>query len=177
VSFVVDPVVYPRTYASTAAPSFVKDDGRPLVCKTCSFRPWAQSGSVASASVTVQQPDGSVAKVPAVLDAASGRWVADAAPGSRARVERGDVVDEFGEINGSATDVVAVPGPGAGFAPVGAAPGSAPAGAGVEAEKAGSSLSMPFRHAGSWSGALSALLMLLVIAGLLAGVGVGRSTR
>ena len=50
VSFVVPPIVYPRTYSSTAAPKFVTDDHRTDVCKTCSFRPWASTGSVGRSS-------------------------------------------------------------------------------------------------------------------------------
>jgi len=100
-SFVVDPIVYPRTPTATAAPTFIKDDGRKDVCKTCSFRPWASTGSVASATVTVVRATGGTDQVPATL--VNGRWVASAAlqPGDRAFVDAGGVHDTWGEINGA----------------------------------------------------------------------------
>jgi hypothetical protein len=111
VSFVVDPIAYPRTYESPFP--FVHDDGNrdddgnPIaVCRTCSFRPWAETGRVATARVTVHRANGAVDHVPATF--ADGRWVAAAAlaPGDAASVERGDVVDENGEINGAAVGPV-----------------------------------------------------------------------
>ena len=91
-------VAYPRTYTSPFR--FVKDDGNKVLCKTCSFRPWASSSQVESAVVTVTRADGTTSQVPAQL--VDGRWVADTnlAEGDRAVVARGGVVDAFGEING-----------------------------------------------------------------------------
>src|SRR5207245_2231880 len=77
VSFVVPPIVYPRTPAATAAPTFVHDDGRTDVCKTCSFRPWASTANVTSAVVTVVRASGAVTQVAASL--VGGRWVAPTA--------------------------------------------------------------------------------------------------
>jgi hypothetical protein len=106
VSFVVPPITYPRTYASTAAPKFIKDDGRTDVCKTCSFRPWASTGTVASATVTVVRAAGGTEAVPASL--VNGRWVASTAlqPGDHAVVAMGGVQDTWGEINGAPSAAV-----------------------------------------------------------------------
>jgi hypothetical protein len=106
VSFVVPPIAYPRTPAATAAPTFIKDDGRTDVCKTCSFRPWASTGQVASATITVVRSGGGTEQVPASL--VGGRWVAAAnlQPGDQAFVAAGGVQDAWGEINGVASATV-----------------------------------------------------------------------
>lgn len=103
VSFVVAPIVYPATYSSPLR--FVQPDadytaGRVSVCRTCSFRPWAETGTVATATVTVHRAQGAVDRVDAVL--VDGRWRAPAqvAAGDRVVVERAGVVDTYGEING-----------------------------------------------------------------------------
>jgi hypothetical protein len=100
VSFVVPPISYPRTPAATAAPTFIKDDGRKDVCKTCTFRPWASTGDVAAATVTVVRAAGGTEQVPASL--VDGRWVApvNLGLGDRAFVATGGVQDTWGEING-----------------------------------------------------------------------------
>jgi len=100
VSFVIPKIAYPRTPAATAAPAFIKDDGRTDVCKTCSFRPWASTADVVSAIVTVTRASGAVDHVAATLIA--GRWVAAVAlaPGDTARVDAGGIRDEWGETNG-----------------------------------------------------------------------------
>ncbi|HUF32300.1 MAG TPA: hypothetical protein VMN58_03710, partial [Acidimicrobiales bacterium] len=73
VSFIVDPIEYPRTYSSPIR--MVRDDGRNTICKTCSFRPWARTGEVSTATVTVLGPNGKVRRaVDATLQ--DGRWVA-----------------------------------------------------------------------------------------------------
>jgi hypothetical protein len=107
VSFAVPPIAYPRTYTSTAAPKFIADDHRTDVCKTCSFRPWASTSSVASAVVTVVRASGTVQKIPASL--VGGRWVASTAlhPGDRAYVDVAGVHDAWGEINGAPSASVA----------------------------------------------------------------------
>jgi hypothetical protein len=104
-SFVVAPVEYPRTYES--AVGFVgPDDAYPgdhKVCHTCSFRPWAERGEVATATVTVERASGATQVVAA--RPAGGRWVTvrplGLGPLDRFFVERGGVVDRWGEINGS----------------------------------------------------------------------------
>ena len=90
--------VYPRTY--TSAFPFIADDGNKFVCKTCSFRPWASSADVASATVRVIRADGTRETMRATL--VDGRWVAPTAlrAGDRAEVGAGDVRDANGEING-----------------------------------------------------------------------------
>lgn len=170
VSFVVDPIRYPRTYSNPAVSWFIKDDGKTTVCETCAFRPWATTGAVASASVTV---DG--AKVPASFDAATGRWVAPAQlwNGASAVVAVGDVVDEYGEVNGVAT------------APVVGTETLAPANLphtdgdapGLETAGAKSGRDLPFKGISSLLRGAGALAMLLVIAALFLGVSVGSRAR
>jgi hypothetical protein len=89
---------YPRTYTSSFR--FIKDDGNQLVCKTCSFRPWASASDVVSAVVTVTRADGSTQTVAATKT--DGRWVAPAAlgAGDRAVIEAGSLRDANGETNG-----------------------------------------------------------------------------
>jgi hypothetical protein len=107
VSFTVAPVTYPATYTSPFRFVGLDDEytaGNVAVCRTCAFRPWAETGAVASANVTVYRSDGSVEQVAA---AQSGdRWYAPAglASGDRAVVERGDVLDTYGELNGNPTN-------------------------------------------------------------------------
>ena len=95
---------YPRTYTSPF--KFIKDDGRKTVCKTCTFRPWASSAAISSATVTVTRAGGSVSKVPATLQ--NGRWFAPVTlrAGDRATVEPGDVIDANGEVNGARLVIV-----------------------------------------------------------------------
>jgi hypothetical protein len=106
VTFSTPAVAYPRTYASPLR--FVRDDGggKPgasLLCKTCTFRPWARTGEVVSAVVTVLNPQGRpVRTVRARL--VGGSWVADTRLGRRERAVLlpGALRDGFGETNGSA---------------------------------------------------------------------------
>jgi hypothetical protein len=101
VSFVVDPVAYPRTYASPFR--YVRDDGDKSLCKTCSFRPWASSAPVVSAVLTVDRDRGVTRTVTAVYS--GGRWWADAGlkKGETAYVAPGGVHDANGETNGRAS--------------------------------------------------------------------------
>jgi hypothetical protein len=94
---------YPRTYESSIRA--IGDDGGNPICKTCTFRPWASSVDVTKVTVTVKRANGRVDRVAAHV--VNGRWVAGTAlrPGDRATVERGGVVDSFGEINGAAAEV------------------------------------------------------------------------
>ena len=95
---------YPRTYESPFP--YVRDDGGTVLCKTCSFRPWAHGAEVVSATVTVSGPDGT-RRVPATRQ--GDRWVAPTAlrPGETAVVAAGDLVDAFGEVNGQPITVFA----------------------------------------------------------------------
>ncbi len=100
VSFVVDPIRYPRTYESPLR--FAGDTGPAGICKTCSFRPWATTGE--AASVTLEVLDGAeqvLRTVQATL--VDGRWVAatDLAAGESARIATGAARDTWGEINGT----------------------------------------------------------------------------
>jgi hypothetical protein len=108
VSFVVDPIVYPRTppAAHTTGIRFYGDDqgglpGHNHVCLTCSFRPWATTGTVVSAVVQVDRGNGRIDRVPATYDAATGRWVANVTPGEgiSVSVPAGGVRDTYGETN------------------------------------------------------------------------------
>jgi hypothetical protein len=111
------PVVYPRTYTPDPSFRFIKDDGgdKPgassVFCRTCSFRPWARTGTVRSVAVTVVR-DGVVVRTVPARRQADGSWVAatDLRPGERAFVDRAGVRDEYGEINGVATRAVSVDG-------------------------------------------------------------------
>jgi hypothetical protein len=115
-SYAVGPIAYPATYDSPFRQ--IREGGmrrytygladparHQLYCIWCSFRSWAMSAEVASATVTVERADGSTERVAAALDEASGRWVAPAAlgAGDRAWVGSGDVVDTSGERNGEAS--------------------------------------------------------------------------
>jgi hypothetical protein len=108
---------YPRTYDSPTG--VLADDGgvdraRAAglphdVCRTCTFRPWAQTAEVASVTVTVTRPDGASSRHAAVLVAddvagAPDRWVVRGlgrTPGAVFSVEPGDLVDANGEVNGT----------------------------------------------------------------------------
>jgi hypothetical protein len=90
---------YPRTYASPFP--YVADDGGTVLCKTCTFRPWAAGADVVAATVTVTGPAGSRT----VAATRSGdRWLAptNLLPGETAVVAPGGLVDAFGETNATA---------------------------------------------------------------------------
>jgi hypothetical protein len=102
VSFLIDDS-YPRlpTAAHRAGIKWYADDqgatpGHSLICKTCSFRPWATSGQVVSAVVDVNGTT-----VSASYDSASGRWVATVPAGS-VRIPADGIHDAYGETNGAA---------------------------------------------------------------------------
>ena len=99
-------VEYPLTYDAHDGIRFIRDDGGRPICRTCTFRPWASSGTVVSAVVTVVRSDGSQQQVAATQQ--NGRWVAPTAlaPGDRAYVAAGAVRDEFGETNGTQSNEV-----------------------------------------------------------------------
>ena len=103
-SFAVDPVVYPRTYASPFR--FVRDDGNAVLCKTCSFRPWASRASVVAAALTVVRDRGASRVVPAVYE--NGRWyvTTELVKGERAFVAPGQVRDEHGESNAAPSNAL-----------------------------------------------------------------------
>ncbi|HYP22785.1 MAG TPA: hypothetical protein VEV43_04360, partial [Actinomycetota bacterium] len=101
---------YPETYTGSPFP-YVRverknDEVGVPFCTTCSFRPWASSGAIVEAAVTVVRSTGAVEVVPAQL--IDGRWVApvELAPGDSAYVEAGAVVDEHGERNAARSATV-----------------------------------------------------------------------
>ena len=98
VSFVIDPILYPRTYTSSFR--YVDDDNDQRLCRTCAFRPWATEGTPASATVTVTNASGKVVRR-AEAASVNGRWVAntDLHPNEIAWLERGAVRDTWGEGN------------------------------------------------------------------------------
>ncbi|MDP9183523.1 MAG: hypothetical protein M3P04_12200, partial [Actinomycetota bacterium] len=107
IAFTTASVSYPRSYTSPIR--WVHDDGgaKPgagsLVCKTCTFRPWASSSAVVSAVVTVLNPQGkAVRTVRARL--VGGTWVAAThlKSNERAVIVPGGLRDGYGETNGSA---------------------------------------------------------------------------
>ena len=90
----MDPIRYPASYAGVF--TFLGPDTDPnhTVCHTCSFRPWATTGSVASAQV-----HSASGVVPATLGA-DGRWHAPVSAGDSVTVQPGDIRDTYGETNG-----------------------------------------------------------------------------
>jgi hypothetical protein len=99
VAVVVDSA-YPRTYDSPFP--FIRDDGRTDICKTCTFRPWAQTAPIAAVTITVERVDGTVERFEAV-QTGEDRWTAIGSalePGDTASVQPGDAIDANGEVNG-----------------------------------------------------------------------------
>jgi len=107
VSFAVDPIVYPRMPAAEhrqGIAEMYKDDlAGNTFCHSCTFRPWATTGSVASAAVVVTPKNGKKpVTVQASYDATSGRWIASVPKkkGQTVTVAPGGVQDTYGEANG-----------------------------------------------------------------------------
>ncbi|CAN5275876.1 hypothetical protein BH23ACT9_BH23ACT9_31280 [soil metagenome] len=99
---VVGDSTYPRTYDSPFA--FIGDDGRTDVCKTCTFRPWAQTAPIALVEFTIERADGTIETV-AATQTAPEVWTAVGSalqPGDTARVAAGSVRDTNGETNATA---------------------------------------------------------------------------
>jgi hypothetical protein len=99
---------YPRTYRSPIR--FVGDDNggisrgasdtnTSVICKTCSFRPWATRGQLTRVVVTVVDSHGKARQV--IARPSAGRWVVALAAGERALVAPGGLRDSYGETNGS----------------------------------------------------------------------------
>lgn len=92
--------------------AYEQPHGLERFCFACSFEPWADTGAVSRATVTVvRNGTGEREQVSAVFDPASRRWEAmvHLRPGDRAFVGAGDVVDTFGEINGERSSTVTRP--------------------------------------------------------------------
>ena len=90
---------YPRTYESSFR--YISDDENPVLCKTCTFRPWAKTAVVQSVVVRVLRATGASFDVPARL--VDGRWVLPTRlhPGDVAKILPGRIVDASGATNGS----------------------------------------------------------------------------
>jgi hypothetical protein len=111
VSFADSLIDYPDSYASPFR--FINPERRTLVgnqvyCSRCSFRPWADTGRLETATVTFTAADGSTREVPATLDT-DGRWrTAEVlAAGESAQIEAGGLEDGFGETNAAPSETVA----------------------------------------------------------------------
>ena len=131
----IGPIDYPDSYASSplkaryidphrhffrdpAAPNdpsmfewYCRGDPENDVAKRhgCSFRPWADTGDAARATVTFVSPGGAVHRASA--HEANGRWVADRrlGVGEAAYVESGDVCDQWSDYNGAPSGTVGRP--------------------------------------------------------------------
>ncbi len=105
VAVAVPGIVYPRTYASSF--KVIGDDKGNPICKTCTFRPWAGTGQVASVTIHIRRANGTTRYVPTRLDK-DGVWRTSIQlrKGDKAVVEAGGVVDTYGEINGQHSEVV-----------------------------------------------------------------------
>jgi hypothetical protein len=108
VSFSVPEIKYPETYESVFP--YVKVAMEPDVlgvpfCTTCSFRPWASSGTVAKAFVSVIRASGAHRTITYRAHLEGGRWVAPIRlrSGDKVFVDKGGVMDSNGEINGGPT--------------------------------------------------------------------------
>ena len=107
VAFTTPKVTYPRSYPSPIG--FVHDDGgakpgaNSLVCKTCTFRPWAMESEVVSAVVTVVNPRGKAVRTVAA-HRVGGTWVARTHlnRNEQAVILPGGLRDGYGETNGAA---------------------------------------------------------------------------
>ncbi len=101
VSFAIDHA-YPKTYASVfpyVAEEIKNDEVGVPFCTTCTFRPWASSGEIVRAVVTVLRADGSIDRVSAFQ--VGDRWLAPAGlqPGDEVMIEPGAIRDSYGESN------------------------------------------------------------------------------
>ncbi|MFN2544724.1 MAG: hypothetical protein ABR600_09195 [Actinomycetota bacterium] len=119
----VGPIDYPDTYSvpdGVDLPflrndrTFMRDPAAPddpnrfeWYCFPCSFRPWADTGRVALALVTIRQAGGGVRLAPATLGA-DGRYHTQVVlrPGDSAFVAPHNVVDNHGETNAEPSSTV-----------------------------------------------------------------------
>jgi hypothetical protein len=87
---------YPRTYTSPFP--YIHDDGDKILCKTCSFRPWAKTGNVTAVTVHVVR---GATEFDVAATLTDGRWVVAIQPGDVVTIPQGGIVDDFGESNGA----------------------------------------------------------------------------
>ena len=114
-AYVVGPIDYPDSYAELANRISWITNERQLnrdgprggahqqYCVRCSFRPWADTAEIESATVTVRRADNSSYILPATRQ--QNRWITAGAiqVGETAQVASGGVVDQYGETNGTAS--------------------------------------------------------------------------
>ena len=100
VSFEVPSIDYPASYDSVF-PKYISTtvDG---FCEQCSFRPWATSGTLESAQITIVHADGGHSKRPA--DCEGNTCTAPVGPDETAYIAQGDIVDNYGETNSQCYD-------------------------------------------------------------------------
>jgi hypothetical protein len=117
----VGPIDYPDSWAKAKLPTEAETgirifprldrhviDNTQRYCFSCTFRPWADTGQVASATATITRADGRVDQVTAALGT-DGRWHIPAGAlraGDSVAIAAGGVVDTFGERNGQASPSV-----------------------------------------------------------------------
>jgi hypothetical protein len=125
ISAQIGPVDYPDSYDDPEKPRFIReqrtayrDPAAPSdptklewFCFTCSFRPWADVGDAATATVTVLHRSGKTDAVPATQR--DGRWVTAyrLRPGESAFVAAGCVEDAWGDFNRGPSVVAGPPVP------------------------------------------------------------------
>jgi len=107
VSFEAPVVAYPDSYASPfryIENRRTTEERGEQYCPRCAFRPWADSGTLDAARVTITAADGTPRTV-AALPGADGRWrtAATLAAGERARIAAGGLTDRYGNVNGTAS--------------------------------------------------------------------------
>lgn len=105
--FTAGAVTYPRTYVSPIR--FVRDDlggidagkddtNTSVLCKTCTFRPWAAHGTLISAVVTVLDDRNRALRT---ITSRAASFVVPLKAGEHAVVATGGLHDAFGETNGA----------------------------------------------------------------------------
>lgn len=108
-AYVVGPVDYPDSYSGGISwitnerqlnrDGARADGGHQQYCVRCTFRPWADTAAIQSATVSVRRANGSNYTLSATRTGDRWRTVA-IEPGETARIASGGIVDQYGEING-----------------------------------------------------------------------------
>ncbi|WP_205699648.1 hypothetical protein [Conexibacter sp. SYSU D00693] len=121
VSFRVAPIDFPDSHPSpfrfikAKQERFTYDRDDPdddqVYCSRCTFRPWADTGSVAGATVRILRPGRRTLVARAVRRGGRWRTTRRLRPGERAFVAAGGVRDRFGDVNGAASPRVRAPRP------------------------------------------------------------------
>lgn len=112
-----DEIHYPETYDSTLSyidrhydqESDGPDETTYRYCYRCTFRPWANTGTISKAAVTVRHPGGSADEYALAFDGS--KWSASGLvllPGDEVQVDARAVIDEFDNVNGSPSERVII---------------------------------------------------------------------